>query len=203
MENIKIYNNVKLGKNVIIEDYCIIGKPPMNFSDGELETIIGDNAIIRSHTIIYAGNIIGYNFQTGHHVVIRENNKIGNQVSIGTLSCIEHHIIIEDEVRCHSQVFIPEFTIIKKNAWIGPNVVITNAKYPQSKNVKKNLKGAIIEQNAIIGANVTILPGLLIGKHTLIGCGSVVTNDVDDFNVVVGNPAKNIKKISDIEEYKL
>jgi acetyltransferase-like isoleucine patch superfamily enzyme len=198
---IKIYDNVEIGKNVEIEEFCIIGKPPRGKTNGELKTVIGDNSVIRSGTVIYAGNIIGENFNTGHNVVIREENKIGANVSIGTLSCIEHHIVIEDGVRIHSQVFIPEYTTIKKNAWIGPNVVVTNAKYPRSKNVKDNLIGAIIEEDAKIGANVTTLPGVKIGKNALVGSGSLVNKDVKEKEVVVGNPIKKIKEIKDIKEY--
>ena len=117
-------------KNVYIGAFCIIGVPPLHKVDGELETIIGDNATIRSHSVIYAGNKIGDNFSTGHHVAIREMNTIGNNVSIGSLSCIEHHIKIEDGVRIHSQVFVPEYSVLKMNCWLGPNVVLTNAKYP-------------------------------------------------------------------------
>lgn len=197
----KIYKNVKIGKNTIIGENCIIGLPPNNKKNGEIETIIGDNAVIRSNTIIYAGNVIGNNFMTGHNVVIRELNKIGNNVSIGTLSCIEHHITIEDGVRIHSQVFIPEFSILKNECWIGPNVVLTNAKYPRSKNVKNNLIGAEIESKAKIGANSTILPGIKIGYNTLIGAGSVVTKNVESNKIVAGNPAKVIKNIEDIKEY--
>jgi acetyltransferase-like isoleucine patch superfamily enzyme len=198
---IKIYDNVEIGKNVEIEEFCIIGKPPRGKTNGELKTVIGDNSVIRSGTVIYAGNIIGENFNTGHNVVIREENKIGANVSIGTLSCIEHHIVIEDGVRIHSQVFIPEYTTIKKNAWIGPNVVVTNAKYPRSKNVKDNLIGAIIEEDAKIGANVTTLPGVKIGTNALVGSGSLVNKDVKEKEVVVGNPIKKIKEIKDIKEY--
>lgn len=197
----KIYKNVTLGKNVVIEEFCIIGKPPMGREDGDLETIIGDNSIIRSGSVIYAGNKMGNNFSTGHNAVIREENTIGNNVSIGTLSCIEHHIIIEEGVRIHSQVFIPEFTTIKKNAWVGPNVVVTNAKYPRSKNVKENLIGATIEENAIIGANVTTLPGVNIGQDSLIGSGSLVNKNVEQGTVVLGNPIKTIKLKKDLKEY--
>lgn len=187
----KIYPNVKLGENITIEDFCIIGAP---FS-GQIneETIIGDNAFIRSHTVIYAGNKIGNNFQTGNKANIRELNVIGNNVSIGTLSIIEHHILLEDNVRVHSQVFIPEFSILKKDCWIGPNVVITNAKYPKSPNVKNELKGAVVGEFAKIGANVTILPGVIIGKNVLIGAGSVVVKDVQDGVIVAGNPARVLR----------
>ena len=194
---VKIYKNVIIGDNHNIGDFVILGYPAANLTDAK--TVIGSNAVIRSHTVIYTGNTIGDNFQTGHHANIRENNIIGNNVSIGTQSVIEHHVTIEDNVRIHSQVFIPEFSILKKGSWIGPNVVITNASYPISKLAKQNLKGVIIEENAKIGANSTILPGIVIGKGALVGAGSVVTKDVPPNAVVVGNPAKIIKSINELK----
>lgn len=187
----KIYPNVKLGESVTIEDFCIIGAPFCGQANEE--TIIGDNALIRSHTIIYAGNKIGNDFQTGNKANIRELNVIGNNVSVGTLSVIEHHILIEDNVRIHSQVFIPEYSVLKKECWIGPNVVITNARYPKSPNVKNELKGAVVGEFAKIGANATILPGVIIGKNVLIGAGSVVVKDVKDGVIVAGNPARVLR----------
>jgi acetyltransferase-like isoleucine patch superfamily enzyme len=193
-----IHAGVKLGKNVVVEDYCIIGVPPRGAKDGELETIIGDDSVIRSHTVIYAGNKIGNKFQTGNKANIRELNEIGNNVSIGTLSVVEHHVIIEDNARIHTQVFIPEYSVLKKDSWIGPNVVFTNAPYPKSKNVKDELKGPTLHEGAIVGANSTLLPGVQIGKDAMVGAGSVVTKDVEAGTVVAGNPAKFIKKKSEL-----
>ncbi len=193
-----IYPNVKLGKNCIVEDFVIIGAPPKDSQAGEIETIIGDNSVIRSHTVIYAGNKIGKNFQTGNKANIRELNEIGNNVSIGTLSVVEHHVKIGNGVRIHTQVFIPEFTTLEDESWLGPNVVITNAKYPKSPDAKKELKGPYIKKRAIIGANSTLLPGITIGEQAIIGAGSVVTKDVPDKHVVAGNPAKLINKINNL-----
>jgi acetyltransferase-like isoleucine patch superfamily enzyme len=188
-----IYPNVSLGNNVIIEDFCIIGLPFNRIK--EEKTVIGDGAIIRSGTYIYAGNKIGKNFRTGNKVNIRELNNIGDNVSIGTLSVIEHNITIHNGVRIHTQAFIPEYTIIEKNCWIGPNVVFTNAKYPKHPKVKENLKGAYIQKNVKIGANTTLLPGVVIGKHSLIGAGSVVIKNVASGLIVAGSPAKQIRKV--------
>lgn len=193
-----IYPNVKLGKNVIVEDFCIIGVPPRGFQPGELETVVGDNATIRSHSIVYAGNIIGNNFQTGNKANIRESNNIGNNVSIGTLSVVEHHVSIEDNVRIHTQVFIPEYSKLCEGCWIGPNVVLTNAKFPMSPDVKNSLIGATVLRGAIVGANSTLMPGVRIGEEAIIGAGSVVVKDVDTKDVVVGNPAKKIKTRDDL-----
>jgi acetyltransferase-like isoleucine patch superfamily enzyme len=199
MKNVKIYKNVTIGKNTEIGDFVIIGVPPRDKKNGDLKTVIGNNAIIRSHSVIYAGNVIGNNFQTGHSVNIREENKIGDNVSIGTHSVIEHHLIIEDGVRIHSNVFVPEYSTLKKECWLGPNVVLTNALHPKCPRVKECLKGPTIEQKAVIGANATLLPDITIGKKCLIGAGSVVTSDCKDNSVYIGNPAKYIMKIKDIK----
>jgi acetyltransferase-like isoleucine patch superfamily enzyme len=68
--------------------------------------------------------------------------------------------------------------------------------------VKENLKGATIKRGAKIGANATLLPGIVIGENALVGAGAVVVDDVPDGAVVVGNPARIVKQIDEIEEYK-
>jgi acetyltransferase-like isoleucine patch superfamily enzyme len=194
----RIYDNVQLGPGSVVEDFCIVGAPPRGAREGELETIIGEGATIRSHTVIYAGNVIGRNFQTGNKVNIRESNRIGDNVSIGTLSVIEHHVEIADHVRIHTQVFIPEFSVLEEGCWIGPNVVLTNAKYPLSPGVKDRLAGPVIRRAAKIGANATILPGVVVGEHALVGAGAVVVRDVAPGTVVAGNPARVIRRIEEL-----
>ncbi len=202
MHTSRIYPNVQFGANVQIGDFCIIGCPPQGVAEGELETIIGDNSVIRSHTVIYAGNKIGSHFQTGHHVVIRESNQIGDHVSVGSLSCVEHHVLIESGVRLHSQCFVPEFSILKQNAWVGPKCTLTNARYPKSPNAKHNLVGPTLEESVKVGANCTILPGVRLGRNALIGAGSLVTKDVPANAISVGHPAKTIGKVQDIKDYE-
>ena len=193
-----VYSNVHLGSNVTIDEFCIVGCPPRDAAAGELETVIGDNAVIRSHSVIYAGNTIGKDFQTGHHVFIRERNQIGERVSVGTHGVIEHHVRIANGVRIHSRVFIPEFCVLHENCWIGPGAVLTNAKYPASPNVKNELRGVVVGSGAKIGANATILPGVNIGAGSLVGAGAVVTRDVAAGNVVAGNPARPAGLVTDL-----
>lgn len=194
-----IYPNVKIGKNCIIEDFVIIGKHPIGHKSGAIKTRIGNNAVIRSHTVIYAGSRIGNNFKSGDKANIREFNEIGNDVSIGTLAAIEHHVKIGSGVRIHTQAFISEFSILEDECWIGPNAVLTNVLHPLCPKAKKCIKGVNVKKHAKVGANVTLLPGAVIGEHALIGAGSVVTKDVLPYQVMAGNPAVMLKNIKDLK----
>ena len=189
-----IYPDVILGHNIRIEDYCIIGIP-INGQEN-LRTVISDGAVLRAGTYIYAGTTIGVNFKSGNKVNIRELCIIGSDVSIGTLTVLEHNVKVGNHVRVHSQAFLPEYTILEDGAWVGPNVVLTNSLYPNHENAKNELKGCHIKKNARIGANSTILPGIKIGEASLIGAGSVVTKNVPNNSIMAGNPAVFLRKNS-------
>jgi len=189
-KNALVYPKVQLSKNVKIGDFCIIGVPV-----NRKKTIIGDNATIRSHTIIYSGNKIGKDFQTGHHTVVRENNIIDSNVSIGSFTEISHNVKIGKGARVHSQAFVSEYSCLAEEAWIGPQAMLVNAKYPKHPKAKQNLKGPRILKNAKIGANATILNGVRIGSNSLVGAGSVVTKNIPSNVIVAGNPAKVLRKI--------
>ncbi len=201
MKNYKIYPNVKLGKNVDIDDYCIIGRPPRGCKPGELEVVIGDHSVIRGFTTIYAGVKIGNNFQTCHVVLIREDNIIGDNVSIGTNSVLEYGNRIGDNSRIHSGCFL-ELVTIKNNVFVAPNVVFTDDPHPPCPKYKNCVGGVIVKSYAKIGGNSTILPGVIIGKGSLIGGGSVVSKNVPDYCVAIGCPAKIVKKVDDLKCWK-
>jgi acetyltransferase-like isoleucine patch superfamily enzyme len=198
MNDFTVYEGVVFQGEREVGSFVLVGVPPRGRGAGELSTVIGPDAVIRSHTVIYAGNRIGARFQTGHGALVREENVIGDDVSIGSHAVVEHHVTIGHGVRIHSQAFIPEYSVLEDQCWIGPNVVITNAKYPRSPRVKEALKGATVRRFAKVGANCTLLPGVEVGENALVGAGSVVTKDVPAGAVVAGNPARVIKQINEL-----
>lgn len=190
---------VVLGDGCAVDEYVVLGRDRGTATEGGLR--IGSDARIRSHSVIYAGNVIGDRFQTGHGVLVREANDIGSDVSVGSHSIVEHHVSIGDGVRIHSNAFIPEYSVIEAGAWIGPSVSLTNARYPLGRDAKSQLVGPIVRASAKIGANATLLPGVVVGRNALVGAGSVVVRDVPEGAVVVGNPARITGTVEDTGQY--
>ena len=201
-QNALIYPDVSIGDGASIGAFVILGEPLRRPTPDNRVTRIGAKAVIRSHTVIYAGNVIGDDFQTGHGVLVRELNEIGNQVSIGSHSMIEHHVKIGDGVRIHSNVFIPEYSELEEGCWIGPCVTFTNARYPQAADTKRTLLGPTIRRGAKIGAGAVLLPGVVIGRNALVGAGAVVVRDVADGDIVVGNPARVVNNTASLPGYE-
>lgn len=195
-----IRDNVHIKQGTFIGAKCIIGEYLMDFFDDFTNKthplVIGKNSIIRSETIIYGDSEVGDNFQTGHRVTIREKSKIGRNVRVGTLSDIQGDCVIGNYVNMHSNVHIGQKSVIKDYVWIFPYVILTNDPTPPS----NNLVGVTIESFAIVATSAVVLPGVRIGRDALIGAGAVVTKDVADMKVAVGNPAKEIREVTEIKD---
>jgi len=141
---------------------------------------------------------IGKNTKVWHLTQIRENAEIGDNCIIGKNCYIDHHVRIGDNVKIQNNSSIYYMALIEDGVFIGPHVIITNDKIPRAIDKKGNLKTekewkaekTTIKNGASIGAGSILLPGLTIGRYSMIGAGSIVTKDVGDYALVYGNPAK-------------
>lgn len=146
------------------------------------DTQLGDNVRIFEPVNIYEAQI-GDESRVGAFVEIQSGVVIGNRCKVSSHSFLCSGVTLEDEV------------------FIGHGVMFTNDKVPKACNPDGTLKSAddyellttLVKKGASIGSNATILPGITIGKNALVGAGAVVTKDVPDEAVVVGNPAKRTK----------
>ena len=159
---------------------------------------IGQGANVRAGTVIYAGATIGRGLQTGHNVVIREENVIGDNVGIWSNSVIDYGCRIGNNVKIHSNVYVAQYTTIEDDAFLAPGVTIANDMRPLCAECTR-AGGPTIKRGARVGVNVTILPGVTIGEYALVGAGSVVTKDVPPYAVVYGNPARVATSVNDID----
>lgn len=191
-DNTIIFDNVVIHDNTTIAHNCVIGEPLNDYylskSYTNPITNIGSNCLIRSHTIIYAGNTLSENVSTGHRVTLREYNIIGHHSVIGTLSDIQGFVTIGQYSRLYSNVHLAQYSKIGDFVFIYPYVVMTNDPYPPS----NDLQGGLISDYTQIAAHCTILPGVVVGKNCLLSANSVVKNNLPDYSLAMGDPAKQI-----------
>lgn len=200
-DNCVVYDNVVIGDNSVICNDCIIGEPLSSYYQNRETyinptTTIGSGALIRSHTIIYAGNVIGDDFQTGHRVVIREGNQFGSHCSVGTFGDIQGFSKFGSYVRLHSNVHVGQHSRIGNYCWIYPYTVFTNDPTPPS----DICEGPIVGDYSVIATHCLLLPGVSIGKHCLVGAYSMVSKDMEDYKVAIGAPARIVKDVRDIRD---
>jgi UDP-2-acetamido-3-amino-2,3-dideoxy-glucuronate N-acetyltransferase len=143
--------------------------------------VIDEGAIIGDHTRIWhfchvmPGAVIGERCQLGQNVFVDNNVRIGNGVKIQNNVSVYNGVVLEDDV------------------FIGPSVVFTNVLNPRSFIERKaEFRPTLVKKGATIGANATIVCGVVIGHFAMIGAGAVVTKDVPDNALVVGNPSKQV-----------
>ena len=138
---------------------------------------------------------IGKNTKIWAFVHILEDVTIGENCNICDFCYVESKVKIGNNVTIKNGVSLWEGVEIEDDVFVGPNAAFTNDKKPRSKVYPEKYLKTKIKKGAAIGANATILPGIIIGCYSMVGAGSVVTKNVDDFTIVTGNPAKFKKYI--------
>lgn len=147
--------------------------------------IVDDGALIGKGTKIWHFSHVMNTAIIGDKCVIGQNVFIGNKVKLGNQVKIQNNVSLYEGVECEDDVFL------------GPSCVFTNIINPRAFiERKEQFKKTLIKIGASIGANATIICGNTIGEYAMIGAGSVVTKEVKDFSLVVGNPAKHLYWIS-------
>lgn len=127
--------------------------------------------------------------------VIFPNCKIGENCNICANVLIENNVLIGNNVTVKCGVQIWDGITLEDNVMVGSNVSFTNDMYPRSKNKEWELFETRVCKGATIGAGSVILPGITIGANAFIGAGSVVTKDVPEGELWMGNPARFYRKV--------
>ncbi len=175
--------DARLGTDCDVHPGATVGDPT---DDGE-PPVIGDDATIRSGTIIYPNVRIGDGFTTGHGALVREDTVVGDDVVVGTNVVIDGSTTVGSNVSMQTGAYVPTNTEIGDSVFLGPKAVLTNDPYPVRRDVE--LDGPTLEPHASIGANATLLPGVTVGERAFVAAGAVVTEDVPPETLAVGSPA--------------
>ncbi len=140
--------------------------------------------------------IIGEGTKIWHFSHIQDRASVGKNCTIGQNVNIASNVVVGDNVKIQNNVSLYTGVVIEDDVFVGPSVVFTNVINPRAFIERKNeFRETIVKKGSSIGAAATIVCGVTIGKYSMIGAGSVVTKDVDDFSLVYGVPAKRHGKV--------
>jgi len=148
--------------------------------------------------IIDEGCLIGKNTKIWHFSHLMTNSVVGENCNIGQNVVISPDVILGSNVKVQNNVSIYTGVVCEDDVFLGPSMVFTNVINPRSAvNRRNDYMSTIVKKGASIGANATIVCGNDIGKFSFIGAGAVVTKEVQDYSLVVGNPSKQIGWVSE------
>lgn len=133
---------------------------------------------------------IGAGSKVWQFTVVLPQARIGSNCNICSHCFIENDVILGNNVTVKCGVYLWDGIILEDNVFVGPNVTFTNDKQPRSKVYPAQYLQTVVKAGASIGGGAVLLPGVTIGQRAMIGAGAVVTRDVPDDGVVVGNPAR-------------
>jgi len=148
--------------------------------------------------IIDEGCLIGENTKIWHFSHIMSDSVIGENCNIGQNVVISPKVVLGSNVKVQNNVSIYTGVVCEDDVFLGPSMVFTNVINPRSAvNRRNDYLSTIVKKGASIGANATIVCGNDIGKFSFVGAGAVVTKEVQDYSLVVGNPSKQIGWVSE------
>jgi len=187
-----IHENVQIGSGSSIDGFCELGYPTRH-ADG-LPLVIGNDSVIRSHSIFYQGSSFGNCLVTGHHVTVREKTVAGKGFQIGTFADIQGLCEIGHYVKTQSSVTIGQHSKIGNFVWMFPGVLLTNDPNPPS----DDIEGVTLEDYVVVAVKSTLLPGVRIGKGSFVAAHSLVGTNMPENSLVSGVPAKRLCNATDM-----
>jgi UDP-2-acetamido-3-amino-2,3-dideoxy-glucuronate N-acetyltransferase len=200
-----IHAGTQIGDRVRIDDYAVIGKLPMRSArsamTGQVDLapcIIRDNCIVGTHAVIYRGAIIDEGVMVADLASVREQTSIGAFTIVGRGVTVENKVEIGARCKIESNAYVTALSSIGDDCFIAPEVTFTNDNFlGRTKERFQRHRGVTMFTGARVGANATILPGIVIGTDSLVAAGSVVTRDVFDRMTVLGAPAREHRPVPD------
>jgi len=146
---------------------------------------------IHPTAIVEAGAELGKDVHIWHFAHVLDGARVGDGAMLGQGVFVGRGVAIGARSRVQNFANLPEGLELEEDVFVGPHVAFTNVKYPRvERPALGNYERTLVKRGASIGAHATILPGLSLGEHCMVGAGAVVTKGVRAFALVVGNPAR-------------
>ncbi len=201
--NVVIHPGTEIGDNVRIDDNTVIGKQPMRAANSAVTkeqqlppALIGDDCIIGTSVVIYAGSVLGQRVLAADLSTIRENVSIGDFTIVGRGAAIENYCRIGSYCKLETNVYITAYSELEDRVFVAPCVATSNDNFVgRTKERFKHFKGVTVKKGGRIGVNATILPGKVIGEDSLVAAGALITSDTSPRKIIAGVPGKEFRDV--------
>jgi acetyltransferase-like isoleucine patch superfamily enzyme len=201
-----VYPGTVIGEGCKILDGAVVGKQPSLSprSTAKREPLppleLGAGTIVSTGAVVFAGTRIGARAIVGDQACVRERCEIGDDVVIGRGSLVENDTTIGSLTKIQAHAYITAYSTLEDNVFIAPCVATTNDNFMgRTERRHELIKGPTIRRGARVGGAAVLLPGIEVGEEAFVGAGAVVVRDVAARAVVVGNPARPIRQVSEEE----
>ena len=197
-----VYPGTVLGDGVRVLENAVVGKQPALSprSTAKREplppTEIGDDTVVSTGAIVFAGSRIGTRVILGDQSCVRERVAIGDDVVLGRGSLVENDTTVGAMTKIQADAYITAYSTLEEHVFIAPCVVTTNDNFMGRTEARHDLiAGPTIRRGARVGGGAILCPGIEIGEEAFVGAGAVVTKDVPARTIVVGNPARVLRDV--------
>jgi acetyltransferase-like isoleucine patch superfamily enzyme len=201
-----VYPGTVLGDGVKVLEHAVVGKQPVLSprSTAKREPLppaeLGKDTIVSTGAIVFAGSRIGARVIIGDQSCVRERVTVGDDVVLGRGSLVENDTTIGAMSRIQAHAYITAYSTLEEHVFVAPCVVTTNDNFMgRTERRLELLEGPTIRRGARVGGGATLCPGVVIGEEAFVGAGAVVTKDVPDRVMVVGNPARVLRDVPEEE----
>jgi len=159
---------------------------------------LGENVVVGINVIVAENVVVGDNCFIGHNSFIRNNAKIGDRVSIRYSCLIDPYVIVGDDVKVFPFAILSTGTVVEDKAYIGPlSVCINTNKFGLHRSGDSDYIPPTIKYGAILATGSLVKGGATVGRNSILGFGSVLTKDMPDNEIWIGNPAKKYKDVGE------
>ncbi len=198
-----VHAGVWVGPGCLVEELVVLGKRPRLRRGSSAAAVELGRLELRAEVtvccgaVVYAGATIGSGSIIGDQAQVREGARIGERSVVGRAACVDFNAGVGDRVSIQTAVYVTSWALVEDDAFLGPGVLMTNddtmGRHPRG----ERLQAPIVRRAARVGGGVVLVPGVEIGEEAFIGAGAVVTRDVAAREVVLGVPARAVRRVDE------
>jgi carbonic anhydrase/acetyltransferase-like protein (isoleucine patch superfamily) len=198
-----VHAGTEVGDGCVIEDGAVLGKLPRLRAGSRAAGIEPDPLVLQpevtvcSGAVVYAGAYIAARAIIGDQSQVRERARIGTRSVVGRASCVDFDAQVGDRVLIQTGVYVTGGSIVEDDVFIGPGVVTTNDHTMGRHGPDDPLLGPVFRRACRVGGGAVLVPGVVIGEEAFVAAGAVVTRDVGYREMVMGVPARVVRRVGD------